>query len=177
MREDSPNVFGVLSLAGAAGSPGQLLMSAGGSAQTVWGPLYLDGLWTPGIAGSTTPGTFVYNTGLTKAQYTRIGNRMFFNGRIFVTSTSVAPVGNVSITGFPIASGASTDNGGILGGANISWTGVNLQAGYTFLSGIVLNAVTTMALYEAGDNVARTFVQGGELAGSIDLYFEGSYRL
>lgn len=139
--------------------------------------LRAEGTFTPALAGAGTAGTFTYDTSNTEAQYTRIGDRVFFNGRVIVTGTSVAPTGNLSITGLPIAAGANGFNGNILGGASIGYSGLNLQAGYTQVEGWIVGGATSILLYEMGDNVARTIVQGGELAATSDFFFSGWYKV
>lgn len=129
------------------------------------------------LVGSTTPGTFTYDTGNTEAQYTRVGDRVLFNGRVNITATSVAPVGNISIAGLPFPSGANAANGNILGGCNIAWSGINLAAGYTEVEGVIVGATSSILLYELGDNVARAIVQGSEIAAAVDIWFWGMYKL
>lgn len=138
---------------------------------------YADGTFTPSLAGSSVFGTFTYDTANTKAQYTRIGNRIFVNGRVIVTATSVAPAGNVSIGGLPFASGSNANNGNILGSMSIVWSGINLVAGYTTVEGMVFSAATSMVLYESGDNVARVAVQGNEFSSTFDIFFNGFYKV
>lgn len=140
-------------------------------------PPYAASTWTPAIAGSGTAGTFTYDTTNTKAQYTRDGDRVEFNGRVLVTATAVAPTGSVRISGLPIVSGANTDNGNILGGAAITFSGVNLVAGYTQVEGVITGSVAFIQLYEMGDNVARAIMQGGELAAAFDFFFWGMYKI
>lgn len=138
----------------------------------------LRGTFTPGLAGSGTPGTFTYDVTNSRAQYTLVDDRLHFNGRVIITATAVAPTGNISITGLPIAAGANSgNNGNILGGAGIAYTGINLAAGYTQVQGVVTGSATSMLLYEMGDNVARAVVQGGELAATWDFFFWGMYKV
>lgn len=136
-----------------------------------------EGNWTPTIAGSATAGTFTYDTTNTKIQYERVGNRVYYNGRIIVTATSVAPAGNMSITGLPFTSGANSNNGNILGGGVIAQSGIDMPAGYTQVTGVVVGASTTIFLYRSGDNVTRSIIQGSEMLSSFDLFIVGSYKV
>lgn len=133
--------------------------------------------WTPTLVGSGTAGTFTYDATNTKIQYERIGNKVYFNGRLITTATSVAPVGNMTITGLPIAAGANSNNGNILGGVVFGYTGFNLAAGYTQMHGFITGGSTTILLYEMGDNVARAIVQGGEVGAAVDLFIAGWYKI
>lgn len=133
--------------------------------------------FTPGIAGSGTAGTFTIDATNTHGQYTRVGDRIYLNGRLNVTATSVAATGNLSLTGLPFTSGANSNNGNILGLLQISFTGINLQAGYANVDGVIVGSTTSVLLYETGDDVARTIVQGGELGTAFDLWFSGMYKV
>lgn len=135
------------------------------------------GVFTPGLAGSGTPGTFTYDTANTEAVYTRLRNEIFIEGRVIVTATSVAPTGNVAITGLPFTSAGAVLSGNIAGGFVIVWSGINLQAGYGYVAGVVTGSATDITLYECGDNVARVNVQGVEMAAAWDLFFVGRYRV
>lgn len=163
---------------------GNALISGGVTTAPSWGKIVLNthvqdcssGNFTPTIVGAGTAGTFTYDATNTKIQYSRIGDQVFFNGRIIVNSTSVAPTGNISINGWPITSGANSNNGNILGGAMITFTGVNLVAGYTNMEGVMTGSSATMFIYETGDNVGRAVVQGGELGGFFDFFIWGRYK-
>src|SRR5687768_14704363 len=126
--------------------------------------------FTPTLFGSGTAGTFTYDAANTEARYTRVGNIVFVQGRVIITATSVAPTGNVSIGGLPLTSAAATDSGNIAGVFHTVWSGINLPAGYTYVAGVVVGSVTSAFLYEAGDNVARVIVQGGEMGATFDIF-------
>lgn len=132
------------------------------------------GTWTPVLVGSGTAGSFTY-TG-TGAEYTRIGDRVLISGRVNITATSVAPTGNLTITGLPFTPAASASV--VAGGVTfIAWSNINVAAGYTDVSGSILNGTAAINLIRSGDAVASAIVQGGELAAAIDLQFFGEYRI
>lgn len=133
--------------------------------------------FTPAFQGSGTPGTFTYDATNTRCQIARDGPFTLFNGRIITTATAVAPTGNMSITGLPIAAGANSNNGNILGAVVFGYSGLNLQAGYTQVHGFIVGGATSILMYEMGDNVARTVVQGGELAAAVDIFMAGWYKV
>lgn len=142
-------------------------------------PLFMKGgTFTPTLVGSTTGGTFTYDTTNTRGEYTRIGDRVFVNGRVRITATAVAPVGNMAIGGLPFTSGATGTNGNILGTADVFPNiAVNWQAGYTQFGGVIVGSATQFLLIEMGDNVALSQAQGGEFGATVDLYFSGSYKV
>lgn len=143
---------------------------------------YDKGSFVPTLVGSTTPGTFTYTAASTLVEWTRIGNRLYFNGRILITAITVAPVGNMTIAGFPYAAVADT-NMAIAGGLQFSLWQFNVAAGYTHVAGRFINTLSTAAIIKNGDNVASANVTGGEVAlinaggTTIDLNFSGQYRV
>lgn len=133
----------------------------------------ISGTWTPTIVGSGTAGSFTYSG--TGGDYTRIGDRVFFNARVNITATAVAPTGSLSIAGLPIAATASASV--IAGGASfIQWL-FNLAAGYTAVGGQILSGTTTIGIVKAGDNLAPAYVDGSEALAAFDLQFWGVYRV
>lgn len=135
----------------------------------------LTGAWPtdPELVGSGTAGSFTYAD--TGAEYTRIGNRCFFNGRCRVTATAVAPTGNLAITGLPFTAEASESV--IAGGCVFIQWNFNVAAGYTQVEGQILNGATSISIIRSGDNVAPAVVQGSEALTTFDLQFWGSYRV
>lgn len=131
------------------------------------------GEWTPVLAGSGTAGTFTYAD--TGGEYTRIGDRCFFNGRCRVTATAVAPTGNLAITSLPFTAEASESV--IAGGCVFIQWNFNVAAGYTQVEGQILNGATSISIIRSGDNVAPAVVQGSEALTTFDLQFWGSYRV
>lgn len=137
--------------------------------------LHDSGSFVPEWAGTGTAGTFTYNTDATLVEWERIGNRLFYNGRIVITAISVAPVGILTITGWPNAGVADADMAVAGGGAMIAWA-LNVAAGYTDVNLQFTNASSAPNLVRSGDNVAIANVQGGELIVG-DCRFAGSYRI
>ena len=72
----------------------------GGSASTTFLDEYEEGTWTPTIIGLTTAGLGTYTDQV--GQYTRIGNRVSFNG--YVVWTAHTGTGDMRITGLPFTS-------------------------------------------------------------------------
>ena len=140
--------------------------------------LYLEDTWVPTLIGLTIAGTLTYDATNTKAEWTRIGNRVLFNGRIRFTAIPVAPTGDVAITGLPYTS-ATTGFNSAGGCAMLLWT-LNVGAGYTQVEGRVIDGETRIRLRESGDNLANIPTQGGEVVlvgGAAEFQFEGQYRV
>jgi hypothetical protein len=143
-----------------------------------WGfVLPVSGAWVPVLAGGTVAGAFTYDA-VTTGEYTRIGNRVLFNGRVRITAVATAPTGTLRITGLPFAgvAGASA----IAGGTNFSlWHGITLTAGHTQLGGRILDTTTSIQFIESGSGVQGLGVVGAAfalIAAVADFQFEGSYR-
>jgi hypothetical protein len=140
---------------------------------------YATGTFTPVLSGDGTAGTFTYDAANTGCDYTRIGNRLLFAGRVRITAIAVAPTGNTRITGPPFTGVAGA--GSIAGGVQFdAVTGINLTAGYTWVGGEVISTTSEIRLFENGDNVAALRIQGaafGLIGSVIDLRFWGMYQI
>lgn len=140
---------------------------------------YETGTWTPVLVGVGTAGTFTYST--QTGNYTRIGNRVFFNARITISAITGAPAGLMTITGLPYTSYA-TGAGGTMGRCSFMLqTAWNYAAGYTQVEGVIVASESRIQIYKNGDGVAVTSVTGAETvgipAGTIDLLFAGEYQV
>lgn len=138
-------------------------------------PIYDEGSFVPTWFGVTTPGTFNYTANQCLVEWTRLGNRVLYNGRIVITAITVAPVGALTIAGWPFAavSDATMANAG--GGAFTAWA-INVAAGYTDVGLQFANGSSAAVVTRSGDNVAIANVQGGELI-TGDCRFSGGYRI
>lgn len=139
-------------------------------------PIYASGSFVPTLVGAGTAGTFTYTANATLVEYTRIGNRLFYNGRIVISATAVAPVGNMTINGWPYA-GVTDANMAIAGVGAMEWSKVTLPAGYNTIA-LQFSANATPTLVRSGTNVVVGVVQGGELTGGVyDFRFGGEYKI
>lgn len=139
-------------------------------------PLYGKGSLAPTLVGATIAGSFTYGTG-NLVEWTRIGNRLFINGRVDITATATAPTGTLTINTFPFAGVADT-NMAIAGVMNMEWRNVDLPAGFTSISLQFANGTAAATLIRSGDNVASAAVDGTELTGGVyDFRFGGNYRI
>lgn len=57
------------------------------------------GTWTPVFTGTTTVGSYTYTAQV--GHYTRLGNLCFIEATIGISAITVAPTGNVAISGLP----------------------------------------------------------------------------
>jgi hypothetical protein len=62
---------------------------------------YEQGTWTPVLAGSTTAGTYTYETDRTGGRYVKIGKTVFLEGVIRVAGVTSAGTGDALVTGLP----------------------------------------------------------------------------
>lgn len=137
---------------------------------------YSFGSFAPTLVGSGTAGTFTYATG-NLVEWTVNGNRLEFNGRVVISATTVAPVGNLSINGWPYAGVADT-NMAIAGVGAVEWSKINLPANYWSVVLQFANSSSSALLVRSGTNNNLAVVQGGELAGGVyDFRFGGHYRI
>jgi hypothetical protein len=153
-----------------------LLEQRVGRVEVIERAAYAKDSFAPALVGSGTAGTFTYGSG-NLVEWTRLGNRLLVNGRVQITATTVAPVGNLTITGFPFA-GVSDSNMAIAGVMAMEWRNVDLPAGYTSVALQFANGATAASLIRSGDNVNFAIVQGAELTGGVyDFRFGGHYRV
>lgn len=134
------------------------------------------GSFVPTLVGAGTAGTFTYVADVNIVEWTRIGNRLFFNGRAQISAIAVAPTGAVSIAGFPYA-GVSDATMAIAGGASVFFWTANIAAGYTQLGGQIANGGSAMTLIKTGDNIVAATLDGTEVLATSQFRFEGSYRV
>jgi hypothetical protein len=138
---------------------------------------YDTGTFTPTLVGAGTAGTFTYDATNTIMNWSRIGNRVFFQGRVRITAIAVAPTGNMSIRTLPFTSAAVTITGAA---AFRSWVGFTLTAGYTQVALGIGNAQTEMFFIQSGSNLGALVLQGAAFAlvgGAADFQFEGHYQV
>lgn len=138
-------------------------------------PIYQKGTFVPAWVGSTTAGTFTYTANQTLVEWTRNGNRVDFNGRIVITAIGVAPVGTLTITGFPFTAVSDANMFVSGGGPFMAWA-FNVAAGYTDAGLYIPNGAAAAVCVKSGDNLAIANVTGGELIVG-DCRFAGCYRI
>lgn len=136
---------------------------------------YDTGTFVPTWVGSTIAGTFTYTTNQCLFEWTRIGNRLFFSGRIVISAIAVAPTGNLQLAGWPYPGVADANMTYAGGGPATSWS-FNVAAGYTDIGIQLVNGSSLALIPKNGDNLAISAVAGSELIVG-DCRFEGQYRV
>jgi hypothetical protein len=135
------------------------------------------GTWTPTLIGLTTAGTLTYG-GTTFGNYTRIGDRVFINGRVSVTGVTVAPTGNLAIQGLPFTSAAFNTAGSA---HFVYWGVLNLGGGAnTYLGGWIESGVSriTLAVSQNGGGAAAFLTAAvAGVANGTDLVFTAQYQI
>lgn len=142
-------------------------------------PGYVTYNWSPTLVGSTIPGTYVY-AATTGGRATRIGNTVFFRGRLTLTSVSIAPTGVLSIFGLPIA--AATLTLGFVGSIHFSFYSLFNLGGNTFseLGAVIASGATSADILKSkNDGTAGVNVTGAgaAVAAGTDLMFTGQYQV
>ena len=102
---------------------------------------YEEGTFTPTIIGSTTAGTGTYS--VNKGKFTRIGNKVFIDVFIFVSSHT--GTGNMKIAGLPftISSDANYEATALVDYANLTVSGITYAISVPSQTTLLLNAMST----------------------------------
>jgi hypothetical protein len=101
------------------------------------------GSWTPAVTASSTAGTPAYTTHV--GSYVAIGNFVYAQFNIVLSGWTGSPSGNVSITGLPLTSTATTnDNGGC---TITNYTVSALTASNWAITGVIAPSGTSSLLY------------------------------
>ena len=130
---------------------------------------YEEGTWTPVVSDGTNSATMSSQVG----NYTKVGNRVFFNLQVTMTSkASMGAKSQVQITGLPFTADAY---GGASGDYiySVSWR----QTGGSW-SGVVYPSSTLIRLYayDQGASNINQFDTTDNLRDTTTFYMTGSYR-
>jgi hypothetical protein len=131
---------------------------------------YGEGVWTPTLIGSTTPGVQTYT--LQSGSYIKTGRLVFCSCRVIISAKDAAMAGNVYIGGLPFVA-ANIQGRGCISIAFM--TGITLMANYTMASGYVIANTQTIALTQSGSAQSWAFIDVGSLAAAADLDLSFSY--
>lgn len=148
-------------------------MEYDGTQMQLLNPSKDEGSWTPAYFGDGTAGTFTYTQQV--GRYIRIGNLVWVTGRVTISAISVAPTGNLSITGLPFTSSSTAQ---VLPTIPITrMTGITLTASYTWLAGEIATNGTSIILFQNGSAQASAQLQGGAIGATGDVICSGIYRI
>jgi len=130
---------------------------------------YLEGTFTPTIAFSGAAVGVTYTT--QSGAYTRIGNRVFFELRCFVSSKG-SSVGNLQILGLPLAAnGGGPSREQIV---QLDYTGFSGLTGAMY--GIIISGQTQVTVLQTAAAAAAN-VTNSSVGASPDIYISGSYHV
>ncbi len=133
---------------------------------------YFDaGYFTPGFAGSTTPGSHTISTAL--GSYTRIKNQVWYTIVLTVSSKDAAMAGNVLVTGLPFVYGFDTAN--IANCGVSSYRQINLTASMTQVGGTLALGTANITLRESGDNINFANVDSANVNSGFNISLSGFY--
>jgi hypothetical protein len=143
---------------------------------TGFSTFYDTGTWTPAYQGTTIAGTFTYVANGQTGRYTRIGNQVFIHCYVQISAISVAPTGNMQITGLPFtAANISTVDFSLAIGF---MDRINTSANVIQLTALVRLATTVIWLGESFDNLAwARFPAANFNNGNEGLELSGFYQV
>lgn len=117
----------------------------------------ITGTFTPAFVGSTTAGAPTYTT--RSGEYRIVNNRV--TGHVLIiTSALGGMVGNVTISGLPVASGSTTDASCAVG----QYSNITMGGAYTQLTAIISTGASAIRLLITGSGLAASNLTAGMLA-------------
>jgi len=130
---------------------------------------YEEGTFTPQF--SSTGASFTYTAA--KGVYTKIGRQVCINIYLQLDGSQTLTANNVSITGLPFTSANISQ---LISSLACEIRLVNLSTGATSLFGRIDANVTSIGLFESGDNYATTSLRSNQLSGSSgQVILSGTY--
>jgi len=131
---------------------------------------YREGTFTPVVAGMTTAGTNSYSTQV--GNYTKIGNKVFFQLSVVMTAKDAAMSGGVKITGLPFTSNSTPSlysmvplvPNNVTFGTTRPMLLADIPAGSNFIQCV-----------QAGNGVGNALMDSSALASNSELYVTGHY--
>jgi len=137
---------------------------------------WLSWLSAPIIQGSTTAGTYTYNTNATTGEYYRIGNSVKLRGYITITGITIAGTGNLQIGNVPYTANSGTGQYGI---TNIPlWSYLTLTSGYTQVGGYVVPGQSPITLNQNGSaNPSAPLAINTAVAANTQLMFNAEIQV
>ena len=130
---------------------------------------YEEASFTPGITfgGAAVGVTYGSQVG----RYTRIGERVFFNLQIVLTSKG-SSTGTIAITGLPY-----TSNSNNVSPCSIRLNAVTAGLADVMLYGIVGSSTSSVQLAKSDGSTSLTVLTDADIAGTADIYISGHYEV
>lgn len=129
-----------------------------------------EGVFTPTIAGDGTAGAHTYS--IQVGAYARDGSRVHVQGRAQLSAKDAAMTGNAGIAGLPFTSRNTTSLTAIFA---VSYSSIDLGAGYTELKGRLGPNSSFITLAQHGDNIAAALTTAAQISASTAIHFTGTY--
>jgi hypothetical protein len=129
---------------------------------------YEEGTWTPTVGGTVTNGTYTYT--IQTGTYTKIGNTVYFTGRVIVSAITVAATGSLVINGLPFTQVNTVHSSGA-----VAYTsGWNNIAPTSYL---IPPLTSRLELYKWASTVTfnRTPSAPADVAVNADIIFSGFF--
>lgn len=133
---------------------------------------YEEGTWTPVLAsaGGGTP-TYAEHVGV----YTKIGNRVFFEGDVQLSAFNTLAAGQLTITGLPFT---SANNLLVTHVYFPFWANFVTSVGHFHGYVTASSTVITLLYIAAGGGTTNTnTLQKADIASNVVMYFSGSYSV
>lgn len=127
--------------------------------------------WLPTLTFGGNNVGLSYNAGATGGRYTRLGNHVWFTGRLTLSAKG-SSTGNAIIGGLPYANGSSQ---AFSSPVTCLTTGLTLTAAY-HCQPLIASAAQTILLYESGGG-GITQLTDAHFTNSSSIYVSGHYRL
>ena len=131
---------------------------------------YVEGTWTPSVAGTTTAGSHTY--AIRVGNYTKIGNRVFFTAIMILSAKDAAMAGSVSISGLPFTA-SSTAN---LIPINVNVSNVTLPAG-AITTAVVSPSATRASVFTVAGGAPSANLLASAVGNNSEFYVNGSYTV
>jgi hypothetical protein len=133
--------------------------------------LYTTGVWTPTVSVTGLTLTF----GVRNGTWTRIGNVVIVAFRVEITGSSGTPSSGVSITGLPFSASSSLATAAYT--SELSYSNLDIPAGFTSVVGIVNPSSSTISLQQQGDNIAQASLSGSAILANTTISGSFMYQI
>lgn len=132
---------------------------------------YEEGTFTPTMGGDSNAGTQTYAVQV--GNYTRIGNRVYFNLRIVLTAKDVATSGNLIIGGLPYPNNATSHTFSSFAVGNAG--AIALSGLYTQLEAHIEPALSYLYLGQIGSGQSYSYLQASAFTNTTRITVTGTY--
>jgi hypothetical protein len=143
----------------------------GGSAAANLLDDYEEGTWTPAITGASVSGTGqTYTT--QQGRYTKIGNIVYVN--LLIDASSIGTASGSMRVSLPYTAADTAGSQQALSIAQVN--SLNLSAGYSWITGLVIDNSSYLQIQSHGDAVGSISMDIADFGGTLFLCVSGSYE-